>query len=93
MTLYSSHWPVLFPDPLSQHQTRRGGGYPHTMVCFGFLGLASRAARLTALLQDSTCIVEEREGEGGGEEEKQNACESDKYGCIIAEDVVIGLHH
>ena len=60
------------------------------MVCFGFLGLASRAARLTALLQDSG-TVEEREGEG--EEEEQNTCESNKYGCIIAEDVVIGFHH
>ena len=46
MTLYCSYWPSHVPRPEDV-----GGGYPHTIVCFGFLGLASRAALLTALLK------------------------------------------
>ena len=64
MTLYCSHWPSHVPRP-----EEVGGGYPHTIVCFGFLGLASRAALLTALLQDNTHVQWRGEGEGEREGE------------------------
>lgn len=94
MTLHSSHWPVLFPDHLSQHRTRRGGRLASYHGVLWFLGfsLTSCPSHCSPARQHM-CTVEEREGEGGGEEEEQNACESNKYGCMIAEDIVIGLHH